>query len=448
MQLIEKYNVPGPRYTSYPTVPYWDSPPTATQWQKLVKESFDLYNDTDGVSIYIHLPYCESLCTFCGCTTRITVNHAVEKPYIEALLAEWKLYTDLFGKKPIIKELHLGGGTPTFFSAEHLSELIHGIKELSHFDQHAELSFEANPNSTTFDHLKTLSELGFKRLSLGIQDFDPVVQKTINRVQSFDQVKRVTDWARGLGYKSVNYDLVYGLPHQTTSSIENTIDLVNLLRPDRIAFYSYAHVPWVKPGQRSFTEKDLPEAKSKHAMYVLGKEMLIAAGYSEIGMDHFALPKEELTRAFRAGNMHRNFMGYTTQSSKLMIGLGVSAIGDSWTGFAQNIKVVERYMEVVLRGEFPIFRGHILSEEDLMIRKLILDIMCHFKADLNEVKSSAVTNSLLLLKELESDNLLTVNKDEIRVTNSGKPYVRNICMAFDQRLMIKAPSTQIFSMTV
>lgn len=448
MQLIEKYNVPGPRYTSYPTVPYWDNSPTTTDWKKLVKESFDLFNDEEGVSIYIHLPYCESLCTFCGCTTRITVNHSVEKPYIEALLAEWKLYTGLFGKKPNIKELHLGGGTPTFFSSDNLSRLISGIKEQSHFDEKVELSFEANPNSTTFDHLKTLKELGFKRLSLGIQDFDPVVQKTINRVQSLNQVKLVTDWARGLGYTSVNYDLVYGLPHQTSTSIENTIDLVNLLRPDRIAFYSYAHVPWVKPGQRSFTEMDLPGGKLKHEMYALGKEMLLAAGYLEIGMDHFALPDEELTRAFRAGKMHRNFMGYTTQPSKLMVGLGVSAISDSWTGFAQNTKVVEQYIELVHKGKFPIFRGHILSQEDLMIRKLILDIMCHFKADLTEVKKSSVANNLNLLKELEDDRLLILDPSEIRVTRRGKPYVRNICMAFDQRLMVKAPSTQIFSMTV
>ena len=448
MKLIEKYNVPGPRYTSYPTVPYWDNPPSALDWRNLVKQSFDAHNDEDGVSIYIHLPYCESLCTFCGCTTRITVNHAVEKPYIEALLAEWKLYIDLFGRKPNIKELHLGGGTPTFFSSENLSHLINGIKELSQFDQNAELSFEANPNSTTYNHLQTLRDLGFERVSLGIQDFDPIVQKTINRVQSFNQVKLVTDWARGLGYKSINYDLVYGLPHQTTKSIETTIDLVNLLRPDRIAFYSYAHVPWVKPGQRSFTEKDLPEGKDKHAMYALGKSMLISAGYLEIGMDHFALPDEELTRAFRAGKMHRNFMGYTTQPSKLMIGLGVSAIGDSWTAFGQNVKEVEKYLEVVNKGAFPIFRGHILSKEDLMIRKLILDIMCHFKADLTDLKKTTLANNLSLLAELEHDNLLVLSPNEIRITKEGKPYVRNICMAFDQRLMAKAPSTQIFSMTV
>ncbi|NQV52819.1 MAG: oxygen-independent coproporphyrinogen III oxidase [Flavobacteriales bacterium] len=447
-RLIDKYNVPGPRYTSYPTVPYWDAPPSETEWSALVKQSFDLYNDQEGVSIYIHLPYCESLCTFCGCTTRITVNHNVEGPYIDALLREWKLYTDLFEDKPKVKEIHLGGGTPTFFNPRNLARLIKGIKASSQMDRHAVMSLEANPKSTTFEHLKVLHDLGFSRLSLGIQDFDPVVQKTINRIQSFGQVKLVTDWARQVGYVSVNYDLVYGLPLQTRSSIEHTIDLVNLLRPDRIAYYSYAHVPWVKPGQRSFTEKDLPEAELKHEMYALGKEMLTDAGYVEVGMDHFALPDEELTRAFQRGEMHRNFMGYTTQPSKLMVGLGVSAIGDTWTAFAQNVKTVEAYLERVKEGRFPIFRGHKLSHEDLAIRKLILDVMCHFKADLQELDPSALAENLRILAEMEKDHLVEVRDNTIYVTKEGRPYVRNICMAFDQRLIRNKPETQIFSMTV
>lgn len=448
MHLIEKYNVPGPRYTSYPTVPYWDSPPSEDQWRSLVKESFDAYNDSEGVSIYIHLPYCESLCTFCGCTTRITVNHDVERPYIDALLAEWKLYTDLFGKKPKVKEIHLGGGTPTFFSPMHLSELVNGIKGSSIIAKDAVLGLEANPRTTTYEHLQTLAELGFSRLSLGIQDFDPLVQKTINRVQSFAQVKMVTDWARKLGYKSINFDLVYGLPFQTEKSVEHTIDMVNLLRPDRIAYYSYAHVPWVKPGQRSFTEKDLPDGPLKHKLYALGKKMLNDAGYIEIGMDHFALPEEELAIAYQSRRLHRNFMGYTTQPSRLMIGLGVSAIGDTWTGFAQNVKVVEPYLEKVKNGEFPIFRGHVLSEEDLMIRKLILDIMCQFKAVVGNGYSEALRDNIALLKEMESDNLLNIKNGTLSVTSAGRPFVRNICMAFDQRLIRSKPESQIFSMTV
>lgn len=446
--LIYKYNVPGPRYTSYPTVPYWDTPPTKDEWKALVKASFEAHNDSDGLSLYLHLPYCESLCTFCGCTTRITVNHKVERPYIDGLLAEWKLYTDLFGRKPIIKEIHLGGGTPTFFSPHHLKELIDGLTSTAQLAPNVQLGFEANPRTTTYEHLVTMAQLGFKRLSLGIQDFDPVVQEAINRIQTFEQVKIVTDWARSLGFQSINYDLVYGLPFQTSRSIENTIDMVNLLRPDRIAFYSYAHVPWVKPGQRSFSEADLPSGIAKHEMYVLGKSMLQSAGYLEIGMDHFALPDEELAVAFRSGTMHRNFMGYTTQPSKLMIGLGVSAISDTWSAFGQNIKVVEDYLKAVHAGEFPIFRGHVLNDEDLMIRSVILDIMCHFKAFVGNGHSAELQENIKLLHEMEIDKLVSIQDGYIKVTKSGRPFVRNICMAFDKRLKRKEPNAQIFSMTV
>ena len=448
MKLIDKYNVPGPRYTSYPTVPFWDNSPNNQQWEEHVKSSFKTYNEKDGISVYIHLPYCESLCTFCGCTTRITINHAVEEPYIDALLKEWQLYLNLFEEKPIIKEVHLGGGTPTFFSPENLTKLIEGIKSTTEFSKDIDLGFEANPRTTTIEHLKTMKDLGFKRLSLGIQDFDPLVQKTINRVQSFSLVKQVTDWARSIGYTSINFDLVYGLPNQTIGSIENTIDLVNLLRPDRIAYYSYAHVPWVKPGQRSFTEHDLPEADVKHNMYKLGKQLLTSAGYIEIGMDHFALPHEELTVAYQTGQMHRNFMGYTTQPSKLMIGLGVSAISDTWTAFGQNIKDVETYLEKVNSGTIPIFRGHILTKEDLLIRELILDLMCHFQTDIPLSSDLNVDEIFNTLGELKQDRLIKLKGNSIKVTNAGKPFVRNICMALDQRLRRAQPGVQIFSMTV
>jgi oxygen-independent coproporphyrinogen-3 oxidase len=446
--LLGKYNVPGPRYTSYPTVPYWSNPPSEEEWKKHVKASFDAYNTKDGISIYIHLPYCESLCTFCGCNTRITVNHGVEEPYIETLLMEWTLYTDLFEERPLIKEIHLGGGTPTFFSPANLTKLIQGISARGTIAQDADLSIEASPKSTTREHLATLYQLGFRRLSLGIQDFDPLVQKTINRVQTFGQIKAVTDWARTIGFESVNYDLVYGLPFQNMSSIEQTIDLVNLLRPDRIAYYSYAHIPWVKPGQRSFTEKDLPDGELKHQMYAEGKRMLVEAGYTEIGMDHFALPGEALAQAFRSRRLHRNFMGYTTQPSKLMIGLGVSSIGDTWTAFGQNLKVVEAYTEAVHSGRFPIFRGHILSEEDLRMRALILDIMCHFRTDLKHVAGDATEWSEGSLEEMERDRLIRRNGSDLEVTSKGRPYVRNICMAFDLHLLRNKPDTQIFSMTV
>ena len=286
MNLIKKYNIPGPRYTSYPTVPYWDAtPPTIEQWKSSVKRSFIETNASDGISIYIHLPFCESLCTYCGCNTRITVNHTVEMPYITALLKEWKMYLNIFGETPRIKEIHLGGGTPTFFSPEHLNQLIGEIVSTSIICSDAEFSFEAHPNNTTFEHLQTLYKLGFKRLSLGIQDFDPKVQAIVNRIQSFENVEKVVNQARNIGYTSINFDLIYGLPLQTRKSVIDTINKVNILKPNRIAFYSYAHVPWVKPGQRKFTEADLPVDEEKRALYEIGKEKFsenLALRYTKI----------------------------------------------------------------------------------------------------------------------------------------------------------------------
>jgi oxygen-independent coproporphyrinogen-3 oxidase len=271
--LIEKYNVPAPRYTSYPTVPGWDKAvPDAGRWLGVVKRTFDESNDARGISLYIHLPFCESLCTYCGCNTRITRNHGVETGYVEAVLREWQIYLRTFGRKPVLRELHLGGGTPTFFSPANLRKLLEGIFADSILHPDREFSFEGHPNNTTAGHLQTLYELGFRRVSFGIQDCDEKVQRTINRVQPFENVRRVTEQARRIGYQSVNFDLIYGLPYQTLESVAATIDQVATLRPDRIAFYSYAHVPWIKPGQRSYTDKDLPADAYKRALYELGLE--------------------------------------------------------------------------------------------------------------------------------------------------------------------------------
>ncbi|MEO8760911.1 MAG: oxygen-independent coproporphyrinogen III oxidase, partial [Bacteroidia bacterium] len=371
MNLISKYNTPTPRYTSYPTVPYWDVIPTVEEWKQSVKFSFKESNNAQGISLYIHLPYCESLCTYCGCNTRITINHKVETPYIEAVLKEWNLYCLLFDEKPRIKEIHLGGGTPTFFSPENLKILIDGILSKAEIFDKADFSFEAHPNNTTFTHLETLYNLGFRRVSFGIQDFDPKVQQIINRIQSFEQVEKVVAEARSIGYTSINFDLIYGLPLQTRNSVTDTINKVQLLKPDRIAFYSYAHVPWIKPGQRSFTEADLPVDVEKRELYEIGCTKFKELGYEEIGMDHFALPSDSLCKAIKENTLHRNFMGYTHNSTQLMIGLGVSSISDTWYAFAQNVKTVEKYLAKVNASEFPLFRGHVLSKEDLIMRKHI-----------------------------------------------------------------------------
>lgn len=447
--LIRKYNVAGPRYTSYPTVPYWDNSPDVETWFDLVRETF-INSNHDGISLYIHLPFCESLCTYCGCNTRITVNHAVEEPYIKTLLKEWKMYVNRFPSRPRIKELHLGGGTPTFFSSENLKTLIRGILSESDLAEDYEFGFEGHPNYTSIEQLQSLFDLGFRRVSFGVQDFDPKVQYIIHRIQSVEQVKLVTDEARRIGYSSINYDLIYGLPLQTLASIQNTINQVQLLKPDRIAFYSYAHVPWIKPGQRRFTEFDLPTGDEKRTLYEEGRSLLENNGYVEIGMDHFSLESDSLHQATEKNKLHRNFMGYTTNDTKLLIGLGVSSIGDSWTGFVQNVKVFEKYVEMVDAGELPIFKGHVLTEEDLYLRKHILNIMCHFKTEWSaeDIMFDSILTALTRLREMEKDGLVSVHAEKLTVTEKGRAYLRNICMAFDARLWEKQPDSLIFSSTV
>jgi oxygen-independent coproporphyrinogen III oxidase len=450
--LAEKYNVAAPRYTSYPTMPYWDNTGfNQDAWKFSVRQSFLESNQSDGISLYIHLPFCESLCTYCGCNTRITKNHSVEEPYIKAVLKEWKMYREIMGSTPpLIREIHLGGGTPTFFEAENLQVLIKGLLEGAAIHPDASFSFEAHPANTTVVHLQLLYDLGFRRLSLGIQDFDPKVQFIINRHQSFEQVQDVTQQARRIGYTSINFDLIYGLPLQTLEGLANTMHLVSELMPDRIAFYSYAHVPWIKPGQRRFTELDLPDAAAKSKLYEIGRGLLKGYGFLEIGMDHFALPGDELLLAERSGNLHRNFMGYTHQHTQLLIGLGVSSISDSLYAFAQNVKVVEDYLHLVNSDELPVFKGHILTDDDLVIRKHILNIMCKGDTSWNHCTeaSGALFEAIDRLQPLANDGLIDLNSCGLTVTPKGKRFLRNICMAMDARLWADKPATPLFSMAI
>lgn len=451
-RLITKYNVPGPRYTSYPTVPYWDeSTFSVEQWNRTARRSFSESNFKEGISLYIHLPYCESLCTFCGCNKRVTKNHAVEAPYIDAVLKEWSSYLESLPQTPRVREIHLGGGTPTFFSPTNLKRLVRSLLETVSLAFPTEFGFEANPNYTTTEHLETLYQLGFRRLSLGVQDFDPVVQEIINRVQPFDTVTRITETARRIGYQSINYDLVYGLPLQKPSSVIDTVRKVNLLRPERIAFYSYAHVPWIKGvGQRRFSEQDLPRDWEKRVLYETGRELLEQAGYQEIGMDHFALPEDSLYEAAQHGRLHRNFMGYTPVHTQLSIGLGASSISDSWYAFAQNEKAVDVYMRQATEGMLPIFRGHLLTEEDLVLRRHILNLMCRFETTWKrqDQQHQALEAGLHRLEELEADGLVTLADSRLSVTQAGRPFLRNICMALDARLMRTEPRTQLFSQVI
>jgi oxygen-independent coproporphyrinogen III oxidase len=447
-ELLKKYDVPVPRYTSYPTMPFWNAEAfNLNRWLYSVRKIFEETNSTKGISLYIHLPFCESLCTYCACNTRITKNHQVEEKYLQAVIQEWQHYLELFNERPIIRELHIGGGTPTFFSPENLDTLLHGILKSGEIHPQAEFSFEGHPNNTSRAHLHQLYKLGFKRVSFGVQDLDDKVQKTINRIQPFENLERVTSQSREIGYESISYDLVYGLPFQTQETVENTVKQIITLKPDRISFYSYAHVPWLKPGQRGYEDSDLPSDVIKRSLYEAGRKLFLDAGYVDIGMDHFALPHDALAIAQQEGTLHRNFMGYTTTATKLLIGLGASSISDSHYGYAQNLKKVEAYEEKIFNGEWAIFKGHAQSEEDLLIKRCILDVACNGElsmASLHSIMNDTLFEELSLMQE---EGIVILSDEGLKVTTLGRAFIRNVCSLFDKR-MKHLPEKKIFSKAI
>ncbi len=451
--LIRKYNIAGPRYTSYPTVPYWDTSPSTEQWIAALKVALAESEQIGrGAAIYVHIPFCESLCTYCGCNTRITRKHERGLPYVRTLIRELELYMHALGRKQKIPvaELHLGGGTPTWLSAEELTLMMEGLLQFLEPVPGHEFSFEADPRVTTPEQLQALHKLGFRRLSLGIQDFDARVQEIVNRVQSVAQVESITRIARETGYTSINYDLIYGLPLQTEASIRDTIGEVRRLKPERIAFYAYAHIPWIKPGQRKYTEADLPDGEAKRRLYELGRSMLEETGYREIGMDHFALPTDGLWQAVERGTLHRNFMGYMPKDVHPMLSLGCSSIGDAWTAFAQNIKEVEAYEAAVAEGRLPLLRGHVLNQEDQILRRHVLNVMTRGETDWSapEHYTDYLEEVPAKLAEPVKDGLIVLGNRRAKVTEAGRPYLRNLCMAFDARLARKEPQGQVFSKTI
>ena len=446
--LFAKYDVAAPRYTSYPTVPYWTAEwPDADRWLNRVNEACTADRE---ISLYIHLPFCESLCTYCGCNKHITRNHRVEIPYIQALLKEWKIYRAALPGRPVLRELHLGGGTPTFFQPDHLRRLLEAIFDDVELPLGTYFGFEAHPNSTSKEHLKTLYDLHFRRVSIGVQDFDDALMRLVHRYQTVEEVLRCTEDARATGYHSVNYDLIYGLPRQTATHILRDAEYLQMLRPDRIAFYSYAHVPWLKRSQMAYSEADLPAGAAKRLLYETGREQLAAMGYREIGMDHFALPSDSLSIALDHGGLHRNFMGYTPMRTRLMIGLGASAIGDTWDAFAQNDKTISTYQQALDAGRLPLLRGHFLSEQDQQLRRHILRLMTTYETDWfwPEEQVDALSAVLNRHEPLASDGLVVLEPFRVRVTPEGRPFLRNICMAFDAHYWQRRPEGRLFSASV
>lgn len=446
-ELLKKYDVPAPRYTSYPTVPYWSDSPTSEEWTQSLKRT-SLAPSTTW-SMYLHIPFCETLCTFCGCNTTITRNHDREAPYVNVLLKEFETYAQKVPelmKKPL-RQIHLGGGTPTFLSPGELKRLLAGIASRTVRDEnHFEGSVEVDPRRTTREHLQALLEMGFNRVSMGVQDFDPEVQRLVHRVQPFEITRDLTQSARDMGYTSVNFDLIYGLPKQSLETMEKTIRQTIELKPDRIALYSFALVPWIKPAQRLFKDEDLPVGAEKRALYELSYDMLLKAGYVEIGMDHFALPTDALAVAQRQRTLHRNFMGYTDVRTDILLGLGVSSISETPDCFHQNEKVQPVYERVVNEGRIPTLRGHKLNGSDRQHREQILRFMTTGEVELaNAEQESDIRRFLHSLLE---DHLIEIGNQRLRITENGKPFLRNACMALDERLRKQKPDARVFSQSL
>lgn len=444
-ELLKKYDVQVPRYTSYPTVPSWTRTPQQDEWIADIKHT--LNSDQSSWSMYIHLPFCETLCTFCGCNTIITKDHKKEIEYVDLLISEFNLYLEKvpeLATKPL-KMIHLGGGTPTFLSVAQLQKLINTLfQKITKDQKDFEASIEIDPRRTTYEQLKALKEMGFNRVSLGVQDFNEKVQLLINRVQPFEITKNITDLSRELGYESVNFDLIYGLPAQDLQMIQQTIEKTIELKPDRIAFYSFALVPWIKPAQRLFSDSDLPDSETKRQLYEVAREMFLKAGYIDIGMDHFALKSDQLYAARENKKLHRNFMGYTDKKTDLLLGLGISSISESKTMFHQNEKLLPKYLLQLQQNQLATHRGHILTEVDQKNRSLILRLMTQFELNIESQEQFDFIQTRT--KEFLNEGLIELTEQKIKVTALGRPFLRNICSIFDEYLVKK--SDQLYSKSI
>lgn len=449
---LQKYDVAGPRYTSYPTAPTWNNQVNESVYLDKLR-SFGKNDKT--LSLYVHLPFCESLCYFCACNKVIRANDPkVGDEYLEHLFKEIEMVATAIGRRKKIKQLHWGGGTPTYLNEEQSTSLFNKIAH--HFDIHAdgEVAIEIDPRTVTQSKLAVLRKLGFNRISLGVQDFDPKVQDDINRIQPYSQVALVNQWCRELGFFSVNFDLIYGLPYQTRATFSKTVDQVISLRPDRVALYSFAYVPWLSKPQNKFNLDAIALHDEKLDIFIRSRQQLLDAGYQAIAMDHFALSSDEMAKAFNKGKLHRNFMGYTLKPADEYIGVGVSAIGYLENTFVQNVKVLPHYYEIIQKGKIPVERGMLLSDDDLKRQWVINQLMCAFELDPKAFESAfGVTFDSYFafeqehLAQCQEDGLIVFLNQVIKVTDLGKIFIRNVCMGFDAYLRQKEGHKR-FSRTV
>lgn len=451
-ELLSRYDQPGPRYTSYPTAPVWSSEFGPEDH----RDSLVRANEQDGagMSLYVHLPFCRSMCFYCGCSVIISRDPKSGDRYVEEVLKEAALArTILSANRPVVQH-HWGGGTPTFLQPEQIERLFRGLLSIYPHTDDAEISIEVDPRVTTVRQLEVLRECGFNRISMGVQDFDAEVQEAINRIQPYELTRDLVVASRELGFASVNLDMVYGLPHQTPKKFAASIEQVLSLRPDRLACYGYAHVPWLKKHQEVISVEDLPRGADKLDLYLLSLNAFQDAGYEAIGMDHFALPEDGLVKAANTGQLHRNFMGYATHKAEDMLSFGVTSISEIAGAFAQNVKQLNQYREHLNAGRLPVERGMRRSSEDEQRRAIILDLMCRFRLDYAdhggaESFCERYQTALQALAPFEQDGLIELDAKGIRVTPLGRLFVRNVAMPFDAYLeQLRSAKKPMFSRTV
>jgi len=450
--LIKKYDKSGPRYTSYPTAVQFSDSFAEKEYYQQVK----LSNERNSpLSLYFHIPFCDTICYYCGCNKIVTKNRSRAQPYLETVYKELELQGKLFNATRIVRQLHWGGGTPTFISHDQMKELMSQTRR--HFtlldDDSGEYSIELDPREVTTSSINLLRKLGFNRISLGVQDFNPQVQKAVNRIQSYEETRDVVLAARKNQFHSISLDLIYGLPFQTVQSFNETVDKILELEPDRLSVFNYAHLPEMFKTQRQINEDDLPSAEEKLTIlhHVINK--LIDAGYEYIGMDHFAKPTDELAIAQKERKLYRNFQGYSTNSDCDLVALGVTSIGKVADSYGQNYKTVDEYTAAIESGHLPIFRGIELSQDDLLRREVINQLICHFELNFNDIErdfsidfKDYFADELKQMVEMQHDSLVKLSENYIRVLPEGKLLIRNICMVFDHYL--KNTNGQRFSRVI
>lgn len=454
LQLIRKYECSGPRYTSYPPAPVFSPSFGPDEYETAIRETEERPANKQ-ISLYVHIPFCDTLCYFCGCTTVITRNREQMDTYLRYLLKEIDMLAPRIGKEREVVQIHWGGGTPTYLTPAQIRLLGSRIRERFHVSDASENSVEVDPRDLTRDHLAALRETGFNRISLGVQDFDPKVQRAVNRLQDEALTRRVIDWSRELGFRSLNLDLIYGLPFQTVDSFAATLRKIIDIAPERLAVYNFAHVPWMKKHQILIHPEDLPSGAEKLSLLMMTIDTLSAAGYLYIGMDHFARPDDELAVAQRERTLHRNFQGYSTKAGSDMYAFGMSSIGHFGSVYAQNHKTLLEYQTAIERGRFATHAGYRMTADDKLRKHVIMRLMCHLYLDIPETESAfgidfhtAFAAELEKLIPLQNDGLLTIGRDAVEISDTGRLFLRNIAMCFDAHLPAMRTQRPLFSKTV